>query len=200
MICDYLTAAIGNANVKKIDTQIVISDGEIQSDKPIVNAIGDDVDTVIKTIENGLTDIDTDTTQEQILEKKTYKVGDYFVISVDGNEYLICFKEVCTGSDAIKKIVDLSSNNQVSNYGEFTLVWYEYSVTNLGDDSIYSDVFVSSSQSHVLDYEKSNLFGLKNESKVLAGQTVIINNVGLCKGNYCLIWQDFTDGILFQIE
>ena len=125
---------------------------------------------------------------------------DYFVISVDGNEYLICFKEVCTGSDAIKKIVDLSSNNQVSNYGEFTLVWYEYSVTNLGDDSIYSDVFVSSSQSHVLDYEKSNLFGLKNESKVLAGQTVIINNVGLCKGNYCLIWQDFTDGILFQIE
>lgn len=73
-------------------------------------------------------------------------------------------------------------------------------MTNLGDDSIYSDVFVSSSQSHVLDYEKSNLFGLKNESKVLAGQTVIINNVGLCKGNYCLIWQDFTEGILFQIE
>lgn len=51
LICDYLTVAIGNANVKKIDTQIVISDGGIQSDKPIVNAIGDDVDSVIKTIE-----------------------------------------------------------------------------------------------------------------------------------------------------
>lgn len=200
LICNYLIIAIRNAAAKKANTEITISDGEIQSDAPIVNLIKNDVDNVIKVIEDELADISTDVTQEQILEQKTYKVGDYFVISVDENEYLICFKEVCTGADAIKKIAGLSPNNQVPDYGEFTLVWYEYSVTNLGDDSIYSDVFVSANQYHVLDYEKTNLFGLKNESKVLAGQTVIINNVGLCKGNYCLIWQDFTDNILFQIE
>lgn len=200
LLYSYLFVSIQSASKKTEEIYISVDDTSVITDDSIIELFMSDAQKAIGVIRECIKKPDFYDNQYSMLEKRNYDVGEVFLITVDNNIYLVEFKNVCVGQQAIEKITSLSPNNHVPSYDGYSLMWYEYELTNLGEDSIYKDIFVSANCDRVLNYEDANLFGLINESKINAGQTVIITNVGICKDNYCLIWQDFTNGILYQIK